>query len=140
VRVLLQNNRIDFYQQEVAMKNVIAAALMSIAFTLSPLCAQEKKDAPMKGPMEGMSMQGDAMHSGAMDMNKMKEMHNKMIEMKKGMGGMTKGQGMMKSEEMKGAGGMMGDMSGMMGNMGQMMSTEFELDRLDVNSLNQLQQ
>jgi hypothetical protein len=25
------------------MKNVIAAALMSIAFTLSPLCAQEKK-------------------------------------------------------------------------------------------------
>src|SRR6266498_3201574 len=110
-------------EQEVAMKKVIAASVMSLTLGLVPLMAQEKKEMPMK---EGMPMKGEGLQDGMM-MGKMKDMHSKMGEMKKGMSGMTKGQGMMKSEDMKNMEKMMGDMSGMMGDskmspeeMGQM--------------------
>src|SRR6266498_4144292 len=94
-------------EQEVAMKKVIAASVMSLTLGLVPLMAQEKKEMPMK---EGMPMKGEGLQDGMM-----------MGKMKKGMSGMTKGQGMMKSEDMKNMEKMMGDMSGMMGDMGKMM-------------------
>jgi hypothetical protein len=71
-------------EQEVAMKNVIAASVMSLTLGLVSLMAQEKKDMPMK---EGMPMKGEGMQGSGMMMGKMKEMQGTMSEMRKGMGG-----------------------------------------------------
>jgi hypothetical protein len=114
---LLSNKRVGS-EQEVAMKKVIAASVMSLTLGLVPLMAQEKKEMPMK---EGMPMKSEEMQGSGMMMGKMKDMHGEMGEMKKGMSGMMKGQGMMKNEDMKNMEKMMGDMSGMMGDMGKMM-------------------
>src|SRR6266498_3378548 len=96
-------------EQEVAMKKVIAASVMSLTLGLVPLMAQEKKEMPMK---EGMPMEGE----GLQDDKMMGDMSGMMGDMGKMMGG-----GKMSPEEMGQMSKMMGDMSGMMKQMSERM-------------------